>query len=374
MGLGNSCALQDYAFVYWKMKMAKGRVVFIFVIMLSVFVVGCSFSEPKADEPPIFEPPELKPVQIEPDESGPDEVVHVEPEPDDVELNQAEPEPARNEPTSIEPDNVEHVEIKPDGPKPGPTASFYDECAEFLKSFVDDKGMVDYKSLRRKRLQLRAILQEFDNLDPNEYESWPKEDKIAFWINVYNLQKLSVITDHYPIEASRFNILFYGPSSIRHIEGEITRRKFLVMDEEFSFAEIDRRFFRRKFSDPRIFFAITGACLSSPPLRNEPYYGYRLDEQLEDQTEKFVSSPLAFRIDREKERVYLSAMFQISSYGREFQKKYVITRKFKEQTPPTRAVLSFISNYISEQDVSFLEVGNYTVKYMRYDWTINDSS
>jgi hypothetical protein len=349
------------------MKMAEGRVVFISLILLPVFIVGCVSSEPEADGPPVFEPPKLKPVYIEPNEASRDEVVPA--EPNDVEVIPVEPEPAPNEPDSVEPD-----EIGPDVRKSDSANSFHDKCAEFLKSFVDDNGMVDYKTLRRKRLQLWAILREFDKLDPNEYESWPEKDKIAFWINAYNLQKLSVVADNYPIEASRFNIIFYGPSSIRHIESQITRYKFLVMDEEFTFAEIDRRFFRGKFDDPRIFFAITGACLSSPPLRNEPYYGCKLDEQLEDQTKKFLSSPLAFRIDREKERVYLSAMFQISSYGREFQKKYAITRKFKDQTPTTRAVLNFISNYIFEQDVSFLEVGNYTVKFMSYDWTINDGS
>jgi len=367
MGFSSSCAWEFIAVIYWKMKMAKSCVVFIFLMLLPVFIVGCIPSEPQVDDSPVFEPLNLKPVYIEPNETESKEVEAD--EPDKTEVNQIEPEPAPNETTSIEPD-----ETKPDVQKHDSANSFHNKCAEFLKSFVDDNGMVDYKTLRRKRLQLWAILREFNELDRSEYESWLREDKIAFWINAYNLQKLSIVTDNYPIEASRFNIIFYGPSSIRHIESQITRFKFLVMDEEFTFAEIDRRFFRGKFNDPRIFFAITGACMSSPSLRNEPYYGYKLDEQLEDQTKKFLSSPLAFRIDREKERVYLSAMFQMSSYGREFFKGFAIDRKFKDQTPTTRAVLNFICNYISEQDVSFLEVGNYTVKYMRYDWTINDGS
>jgi hypothetical protein len=347
-----------------KIKMAKSRVVCIFLIILLIFIYGCSPSGPENDKAPAFEPPKLKPVYIEPDKASHDEVLTVEPDPKDVEVNPAQPESAWNEATNIKSGSLAH----------GPSTSFYDRYAEFLKNYVDDNGMIDYKTLRRKRLQLWSILEEFDMLDPNEYKSWSGADKIAFWINVYNLQKLNIVTEHYPIEASRFKIIFYGPSSIRHIESEISRHKFLVMDEEFTFAEIDRRFFRGKFDDPRIFFALTGACMSSPPLRNEPYYGYKLDEQLEDQIRKFLTNPLAFKIDIEKEKVYLSAMFQISSYGREFLKKYAIDRKFKDQTPTTRAVLNFICNYISKQDVSFLEVGNYTVSFMSYDWTINDGS
>jgi len=275
-------------------------------------------------------------------------------------------EPVSNE---VQTYRVGHNELKLES-----AISFHDKCADILKNDVDDKGMVDYSTLRRKRLQLKTLLDEFHELDPNLYNSWPKEDKIALWLNAYNIQMLNIITDNYPIEGSRWLNPFYGPNSIRHIKGIWTKYKFLVMDEEFTLSAINKSFFRKEFDDPRIFFAISNACLSSPPLRNEPYYGYKLDEQLEDQTKKFLSSPLAFRIDREKERVYLSAMFQISSYGREFVKRFAIDRKFKDQTPTTRAVLNFICNYISEQDVSFLEVGNYIVKFMSYDWTINDGS
>jgi hypothetical protein len=264
---------------------------------------------------------------------------------------------------------------EPNDPNLSPATRFHNQCAEILKTYVDNAGMVDYAALRRKRLDLRALLRKFDNLDPNEYKSWPRNDKIAFWINAYNLQKLNVVADNYPIHpSSRILSIYWGPRSLRHIEREITRYKFLVMDEEFTFARVEKRFFRTEFDDPRVFFALSNACLSSPPLRNEPYYGYKLGAQLDDQVKRFLSKPLAFKIDRDKQKVYLSALFQMSWYGGEFAQKYAIDRKFKEQLPTTRAILNFICHYVSPPDVSFLEVGNYTIEYMRYDWIINDGS
>jgi hypothetical protein len=273
-------------------------------------------------------------------------------------------------------DNVaDSNETEPNDPNLWSATLFHNQCAEILKTYVDDTGTVDYAALRRKRLDLRALLRKFDNFDPNEYQAWPKEDKIAFWINVYNLQKLSIVADNYPIRpSSRILSIYWGPRSIRHIEREITRYKFLVMDEEFTFARVDKRFFCSTFNDPRVFFALTSACLSSPPLRNEPYYGYKLNKQLDDQVRKFLSSPLAFKIDRDKNKIYLSALFQMSSYGGEFTDKYAIDRKFKDHPPATRAILNFICHYVSPHDVSFLEVGSYAIEYMRYDWTINDGS
>ena len=324
--------------------MAKSLVAFIIIVVVPVFISGCTSIEPKS---------------VEPDRVERDKIIPFQAEPDDIELVSVEP--AESEPNDL---------------KPVQAVTFHNKCTDILKEFVNDNGMVDYKGLRRKRLEQRALLQEFNKLDPGEYESWPREEKIAFWINVYNLQKLRIITDNYPIKpSSRILTIFYrGTNSIRHIEGKITGHKFLVMDEEFTFAAIEKRFFRSEFDDPRIFFAISSACLSSPPLRNEPYYGHNLSQQLDEQTERFLSSPLAFGIDREKRKVYLSALFQSSWYGREFINKFAIDRKFKDQTVETRAVLNFITNYISKENVTFLETGNYTIKYMTYDWTINDGS
>jgi len=333
--------------------MAKGPVVFIILLIVLVCINGCSSAEPKI----------VGPVSVEPAESEPD-MVPLEGEPNDV------------TPVGFEPNDIEAVKAEPDDQQTVSATYFHDKCAGILKEFVNDNGMVNYTGLRRKRLELRALLREFNTLEQGEYESWSREDKIAFWINVYNLQKLRVVTDNYPIEpSSRILTIFYrGTNNIRHIEEKITSHKFLVMDEEFTFAAIEKRFFRGEFDDHRIFFALSNACLSSPPLRNEPYYGDNLDEQLDEQTERFLSSPLAFSIDREKQKVYLSALFQSSWYGREFVHKFAIDRKFKDQPAETRAVLNFITNYISKENVNFLETGNYTIKYMTFDWTINDGS
>jgi len=328
--------------------MAKSPVVFIILLVIMVFISGCGTAEPKSVEP-VESKSDMVPLEAESKEVAP---------------------------VGFEPNDIEPVKAEPDELQAVSATYFHDKCANILKEFVNYTGTVDYKGLRRKRLELRALLREFDNLDPAEYGAWSREDKIAFWINVYNLQKLRVVTDNYPIEpSSRILTIFYrGTNNIRHIEGKITAHKFLVMDEEFTFATIEKSFFRGEFDDPRIFFAISSACMSSPPLRNEPYYGYNLNEQLDEQTERFLSSPLAFSIDREKQKVYLSALFQSSWYGREFVDKFAIDRKFKDQPVETRAVLNFITNYISKEDVNFLETGNYTIKYMTFDWTINDGS
>jgi len=236
--------------------------------------------------------------------------------------------------------------------------------------------MVNYKELGRKKPQLSQLLDEFNRLDPNEYKSWPQEDKIAFWINAYNVKTLKVIVDNYPVQSTRILRLIWGPESIRHIDrniGGIRKSKFVVMGEEFTLEEVLNRFFRKEFDEPRAFFALSDACLSSPSLRNEPYYGHKLSKQLGSQAERFLSDRKAFKIDRKEKVVYLSVMLKPNWLGKEFVDKYGTDKKFKEQQPETRAVLNLITSYISKQDVSFLELKYYTIEYMSFDWTINDS-
>ena len=320
--------------------MTKNLIVFIASLTILLLAAGC--------QPEKSEPAETKTVE-------------------ETTIELPKPEPTKPEQTKPEPPKP-----KPAKPKQPPAVSFHDKCADILTSYVSDTGMVDYKNLKYKKLTLKKLLDEFDNLDPNHYKAWPREDRIAFWINAYNIQMLDIILENYPIESSRILRLFWPPNSIRHIKGIWSDYKFIIMDEEFTLLQLERRFFRKEFDEPRVFFALCNASLSSPSLRNEPYYGRSLNQQLDDQVKRFLPSPQAFKIDRNANVVRLSAILQPTWFGSEFMGKYAIDRKFKDHPPAVRAVLNFITNYVAEQDVDFLETENYTIEYIKYDWALNE--
>jgi hypothetical protein len=320
--------------------MAKSLIIFTASLTILFLSTGCQPPKPESPETKTPEPPKVEPQAVEPPQAEP-------------------PKPKTPEP-------------QPEMPKTPPTVSFHDKCADILKSYVDDKGMVDYKTLKWKKLQLKYLLDEFDNLDPNQYNAWPKKDKIAFWINAYNIQMIKIIVENYPIKSTRIHRLFWPLNSIRHIKGIETKYKFIVMDEEFTLYGVEQRFFRKEFDEPRAFFALCKASLSSPPLRNQPYYGGSLDRQLDDQVKRFFSDPQAFEIDRKAKIIHLSAILQPTWFGGEFISKYGIDKKFKDHPPAVRAVLNFITNYIPKQDVHFLETENYAIEYIKYDWVLNE--
>jgi hypothetical protein len=268
----------------------------------------------------------------------------------------------------------------PDTNDVSPGDTFNKEFAEILSEYVNEQGMVDYAKLRRYRLKVKAMLAQLAILDSEEYESWTKNEKIAFWINAYNMLMLDIIVENYPIESKRLHRLWWHPTSIRHIPPRSTvgtpkwnNYKFIVMDEEFTLSEIEERFFKKEFKDPRIFLALTLASMDSPPLKNNPYFGKNLDEQLNEQMKRFLSNSAAFRIDKDKNVVYLSVLFEPKQpwYGIYFLDDYATDKKFKSHNKYTRAILNFISGYIDNRDVSYLETGNYSISHKGYDWRVN---
>ena len=248
----------------------------------------------------------------------------------------------------------------------------FDQTTAFLKKYVTKDGMVDYKALSHKKMEMAKLLEQFRKLDRNEYNSWSKDDELAFWINGYNLNFIKIIVDNYPIESNRMLRLFWPPNSIRHIKGIWDEHKFIIMNEEFTLQEVDRRFLQKEFDEPLAFFAISYASVSGPPLRNEAYRGQNLLSQFDDQVKKFLAGQNGFKIDRENQKVYLSSILSSTWYGNQFIAKYGTDLKFKQQEPAVRAILNFLTKYISPQDVDYLETGNYTVEFLRYDWTLND--
>jgi hypothetical protein len=259
------------------------------------------------------------------------------------------------------------------GPNTAP-AAFYERYAAILKTYEREDGSVDYATLGRHRIDLKDLLMTLDELDPNAYRGWPREEKLGFWINAYNLKMLEIITRNYPIQSSRWLRLTWPPSDIRHIRGIWTDYKFLVMDEEFTLAAVEQQFFARGFGDPRVYLALAYATRSGPPLRREPYRGTDLDGQLDEQVRRFLSSPQGLQIDRRNMVVRLSAIFKPSWRGKEFVGRCATDKKFKDRDAETRAVLNFLTNYLSREDAYFLEVENYAIEYMNFDWRLNDAS
>jgi Protein of unknown function, DUF547 len=250
-----------------------------------------------------------------------------------------------------------------------PGAAATSSYAAALKTYVNDQGMVNYRGLQADRAQLDAFAASVGRLDLKVYDGWGAPEKVAFLINAYNALTLEAILANYPIKPSVTGAMLYPKNSIRQIPGVWDRLEFQLLGKPATLDDIEHRMLRKQFNEPRIHMALVCASIGCPTLRNEPYVAERLSEQLDDQTRKFISNPLKFRIDRQARVVHLSPLFKW--YGGDFVKSFG-TDKFAGHSDAERAALNYLSALLEPADREFLEKEKIEIKYLDYNWSLNE--
>ncbi len=245
-----------------------------------------------------------------------------------------------------------------------------------LASYVVD-SRVDYAALGADRAPLNRYISQVAAVSAEEFERWPEPEQIAYLINAYNAYTIETILDHYPIKGSGFFKKLTAPkrfafpsNSIRHIDGVFDRIQHTVAGRQLTLDGIEHETLRVRYNEPRIHFALVCAAVSCPPLRTEAYTGERLDEQLDDQGRAFLNDPRLNRFEPATGLVHLSKIFDW--FGEDF-------RQFAAGSGYTgderiAGVLAFVSRYLNDPVRSFLEGGDYEVRFLDYDWTLNDQA
>ena len=244
----------------------------------------------------------------------------------------------------------------------------YTLYGEILKAYVDDSGMVNYKQLKANRTNLDTFVRAMANIDPKQFAKWDEQGRLAIYINAYNALTLKAIIDNYPIKSSWLKSRVYPKNSIRQISGVWNKIKFSVAGRQVTLDHIEHKILRKKFHEPRIHMALVCAAMGCPPLRNEPYLPAKLDEQLSDQSRKFLRPPEKFRLV--DNTLYLSPIFKW--FGKDFVADYGSDKAFEGYGQPAAAVLSFITGYVGPDVADRLKQLPLEVKYSDYDWSLNE--
>lgn len=161
-----------------------------------------------------------------------------------------------------------------------------------------------------------------------------KEERLAFYINAYNVLAMKKIIDHWPTQ------------SIKKVGTLLTQvwdqPAGLVSQQTMSLRLLEDQIIR-KMGEPRIHFAINCASISCPNLRREPYRAATLNQQLRDQTKQFLNDPYK-GAHRKQEHVEVSKIFKwfandFKSAGGTSQFIYHYRPEFNNM--PTEAVIPY---------------------------------
>jgi len=215
---------------------------------------------------------------------------------------------------------------------PGNEALSYLDKA--LKANVSSEGVVNYSGLKSDANFVKAK-DLYSNMLPQS--TWTKNEKMSFWINVYNVFTIQLILDNYPV------------ASINDIK-EPWDKKFISLNGEmYSLNQIEHEILRPQFNDPRVHFAVNCASLSCPKLHFKAFRAETLDSDLNKLTRGFLNDPE--RNELGSNEVKVSKIFSW----------------FQEDFTKGQSLLQFINKY-SDQKIS----ENAKVSYLEYNWNLND--
>ncbi len=223
---------------------------------------------------------------------------------------------------------------------------------ELVQKYVDDQGLVAYRRWKASEADLQALDRYLARLGAVDLQApAAKPAQIAYWINAYNALTIKGILREYPTSSIRNHTSFVGGYNMwRDLLIEIDGRPYSLDDIEHSTL--------RPMGEPRIHFALVCAAKGCPPLANRAWTGANLEAMLTDRAERFFARPGNCRVDPGTRTASVSELLEW--YGTDFAPTPA------EQVRLLRRYFPMASN------LSWMDDGTFTVKYLEYDWSLND--
>ena len=206
-----------------------------------------------------------------------------------------------------------------------------------------------YAGMAQDRAALRDYLEKIASVEESDFERWSRPRQMAFLINAYNALMIEKILTRYPDIRSvwDFGKLFGNP---------FKERFFTLFNKNSSLDDIEHELLRKKYREPRIHYAVNCASVGCPMLREEAYVGDRLERQLEEQAQRFLS-------DRSRNR-FAAGKLEVSK----------IFDWYKEDFEPRAAYFAHYAKLLSDDAAgqAMIAEGKAPLSFLEYDWALND--
>ncbi len=211
----------------------------------------------------------------------------------------------------------------------------HEQWNALLATYVNDKGDVNYKSFLGDIKLLEDYLNHLAENSPKK--DWSKNEKLAYYINLYNAATVKLILDNYPTKSIKDIKNPWGKDWVKTGEGLL------------SLGDIEHKILR-KMNEPRIHFAINCASFSCPKLLNKAFMASQMEAQLQRTTHDFINDRTRNIISKDK--IQLSNIFKW--YKKDFTENGSLTDYIKPYTEV---------NIDADTDID----------YLKYDWNLNET-
>lgn len=237
-------------------------------------------------------------------------------------------------------------------PPPGDHVDHRDWSA-FLSRYVttDAQGVnrVAYGQVSQAdRVRLKDYLSDLQSVDP---AALTRDQKLAYWINLYNALTVDLILENYPVASIRD--ITDGAFSF----GPWDRPLAQVAGRRLTLNDIEHRIIRPGFDEPRIHYALNCAAVGCPNLMGRAWQAETLERDLAAAEHAYVNDLRGVRYDA-RGRLILS-------------KIYVWFRE--DFGPNEKAVIAYLET-AAEPDLRARLQETQRVNAYEYNWALNDAA
>jgi hypothetical protein len=222
-------------------------------------------------------------------------------------------------------------------------------------------SQVRYAGFEADRAILRRYLDGLSAVSAPHFAAFSKAQQQALLINAYNAFTVELILTKYPNLKSikELGSLLSSPWKPKWIP---------LLGSTASLDDIEHEMLRKRgvYDDPRVHFAVNCASIGCPMLREEAFVGGRLDMQLAQQTQRFLSDRTRNRWNAQRGRLELSKIF--NWYGEDFQLGH---RGFESLSGFAAEHADLLAD--APADRQRIRGEKVEITFIDYDWALNDA-
>ena len=214
--------------------------------------------------------------------------------------------------------------------------------AKVLEDFVNVKGEIDFNGLQRSPQDLEDYVAYIAQKKWSDFKS--SDELLAYHLNAYNaLSMNTVIQKGIPETNAGFKKVQFFYLTKMEIGGQ--RMSLVTYETDFI----------RKMNEDRVHWALNCMAVSCPRLPRKPFAAETLNQDLQDLAVEFFNSDKNVRFDSDHKIVQVTEILKF----------------FPEDFVPKKAatIVDYVNLYRQDKIPT-----NYSVNYIPYDWTINNSN
>ncbi len=219
----------------------------------------------------------------------------------------------------------------------------HDEFDRLLKKYVNEQGLVNYGAWKQNAADVSALDEYLKQFAEKAENPAQENEKAASLVNAYNAFVLRWILSNYPTESiQQLKDSFSGKRN------EIGGRKVALDDIEHGTL--------RPLIGYRAHAVLVCAARSCPPLQRFAYTADKFDEQDDTAYRAWLARDDRNRFLPSEKKVEISSIF----------------KWFKDDFEKSGGIPKVLARYAPLPVHEFAASGNYEIKYLPYDWGLND--